>query len=224
MASPVPHTPSPAVRKPVTERPERPWWRAPFKYLLRVRPRPRQLHGSLLHRLLGSRLFEAALWVPTRDAFARGVAIGTFIGMLPLIGMQIIVSAVLCYFMRANIAAAAIATLISNPFTAPGLIWMQLKLGHWLAPAFAGMDNTHYEGTAKFLVTYGKPLLVGSLASAAISALIAYPLMHGLWVQGERIVKRRKAARLAARAQASREAGVQAEGGDAPPPAPSPKS
>lgn len=184
-----------AFRKAVTERP---WWRAPFKYLLRVRPRQRQLQGSLLHRLLGSRLFEPSLWVPRRESFAKGVAIGTFIGMLPLIGLQILVSAVLCYFMRANIAAAALATLVSNPFTAPGLIWMQLKLGHWLAPAFAGVDNTHYEGTAKFLVTYGKPLLVGSLASAALSALIAYPLMHGLWAQAERMARRRKAARLLA--------------------------
>jgi uncharacterized protein (DUF2062 family) len=183
------------LSKPSTERP---WWRAPFKYLLRVRPRQRQLHGSMLHRLLGSRLFENALWVPDQHTLAKGVAIGTFIGMLPLIGLQIIVSAVLCYFMRANIAAAALATLISNPFTAPGLVWMQLELGHWVAPAFATMDNTHYEGTARFLVSYGKPLLVGSLVSAAVSALVAYPMTLGGWFLGERMIRRRKAARLIA--------------------------
>src|SRR5690606_1325777 len=124
----------PRPRKPVLERP---WWRTPFQYLLRVRPRQRHLRGSLVHRLLGSRLFEPSLWVPGRESLASGVAIGVFFGMLPLIGLQILLSAVLCYFMRANIAAAAFATLVSNPFTAPGLIWMQLKLGHWLAPAFA---------------------------------------------------------------------------------------
>ncbi len=213
MSEPVPQVPKPPARRPVRDRP---WWRTPFQYLLRVRPRQRQLRGSLVHRLLGSRLFEPSLWVPGRESLAKGVAIGTFFGMLPLIGLQILLSAALCYFMRANIAAAAFATLVSNPFTAPGLIWMQLKLGHWLAPAFAAVDDTHYEGTAKFLATYGKPLLVGSLASAAIAALIAYPLMLALWSQGERIVRRHKALR-AARLQAAEKAAQKAASRDAAP-------
>lgn len=180
-------------RKPVTERP---WWRAPFRYLLRVRPRPRHLHGSLVHRLLGSRLFETALWVPGRVTLAKGVAIGVFAGLLPLIGLQILTSTVLCYFLRGNVAAAALATLISNPFTAAGILWMQVRLGQWVAPAFVAVDATHYEGTARYLAMYGKPLLVGSLTSAAVGALVAYPLMHGLWALVERMVRRRKAARL----------------------------
>jgi uncharacterized protein (DUF2062 family) len=182
------------VKKPV---PERPWWRTPFRYLLRVRPKQRHLHGSLIHRLLGKRIFEPALWVPARATFAKGVAVGTFIGLLPLPG-QIVISGILCYWLRANITAAALATFISNPFTTPGFLWMQLKLGHWLAPAFVAVDSTKYSGTTKYLVVYGKPLLVGSLASAALGALIAYPLMHALWVLGEGIARRRRAARLLA--------------------------
>jgi uncharacterized protein (DUF2062 family) len=184
-----------SVKKQV---PERPWWRAPFRYLLRVRPKQRHLRGSLIHRMLGKRVFEPALWVPGRHTFAKGVAIGTFIGLLPLIGLQIVVSGILCYWLRANIAAAALATFLSNPFTAAGILWMQVKLGHWLAPAFATVDSTHYSGTTKYLAVYGKPLLVGSLASAALGALIAYPLMLALWSLGERMVQRRRAARLAA--------------------------
>lgn len=175
---------------------DRPWWRAPFRYLLRMRPRPRHLHGSWIHRLLGSRLFEPALWVPRRETFAKGVAIGMFIGLLPLIGLQVLISTALCWLFRANIAAAALTTLISNPFTAAGLLWLQVKFGQWLAPAFASADATHYAGTARYLAVYGKPLLVGSLASAALGALLAYPIIHGLWILGERMVRRRKAARL----------------------------
>lgn len=187
------------TRPSLKSRPERPWWRTPFRYLLRVRPRPRHLHGSLIHRLLGSRLFEPGLWVPTRETLAKGVAIGTFFGLLPLIGLQIIASAVLCYIMRANIAGAALATLISNPFTAAGLLWMQVSLGHWLAPAFVAVDATHYEGTAHYIALYGKPLLVGSLASAVVGGLLAYPLMHGLWLAGEGVVRRRTARLKASR-------------------------
>ena len=181
----------------------RPWWRAPFRYLLRVRPRQRHLHGSLIHRILGARIFENALWVPTRETLAKGVAIGTFIGLLPLIGLQIIASVVICYFLRANIAAAVLATFLSNPFTAAGLLWMQVMLGHWLAPAFAAVDATHYTGTAKYLATYGKPLLVGSLASATAGAIVAYPLTHWLWSIGEKMAHRRREARKAARHHAA---------------------
>jgi uncharacterized protein (DUF2062 family) len=177
--------------------PPRAWWRKPFRYLLRVRPRQRHLHGSWVHRILGARLFENALWVPTRLTLAKGVAVGMFIGLLPLIGLQILVSVILCYYLRANIAAAVLATFISNPFTAAGLLWMQVMLGHWLAPAFAAVDSTHYTGTAKYLALYGKPLLVGSLASASAGALLSYPLMHGLWLLGEKMVRRRAAHRAA---------------------------
>ncbi len=175
----------------------RPWWRGPFRYLLRVRPRQRHLHGSLIHRLLGARIFENALWVPTRETLAKGIAIGTFIGLLPLIGLQIITSVVICYFLRANIAAAVLATFLSNPFTAAGLLWMQVMLGHWLAPAFAAVDSTHYTGTAKYLATYGKPLLVGSLASATAGAVVSYPLTHWLWSMGEKVALRRRETRRA---------------------------
>lgn len=188
--------------------PERPWWRTPFRYLLRVRPKPRHLRGSLVHRLLGSRLFEPALWVPTRATLAMGVAIGAFFGMLPVVGLQILLSAVFCFFMRGNIAAAALATLVSNPFTAAGLLWMQVRLGHWVAPAFAAVDATHYDGATRYLAQYGKPLLVGSLASAAIAALVAYPLTLAAWSIGERMVLRHRArlsARHAARAARSAE-------------------
>jgi uncharacterized protein (DUF2062 family) len=188
------------MHRPVKRHPPpRAWWRTPFRYLLRVRPRQRHLHGSWVHRLLGARIFENALWVPTRMTLAKGVAIGMFIGLLPLIGLQILVSVVLCYFFRANIAAAVLTTFISNPFTAAGLLWMQVVLGHWLAPAFAAVDATHYSGTAKYLAVYGKPLLVGSLASAAVGALVSYPLMHGLWILGEKMVRRRAAHRAAHR-------------------------
>jgi uncharacterized protein len=177
-------------------RPERPWWRAPIQYLLRVRPRPRHLRGSFVHRVLGGRLFHPAIWVPRRDTLANGVAIGVFAGLLPLYGLQIFASAILCLVLKANIAGAALATLISNPLTYAGLLWMQIRLGVWITNIFVGIEPVEYEGTVRNFVSFGKPLVVGSLVSAAIGAMIAYPLMHGLWAFGEGIVRRRRFTRM----------------------------
>lgn len=177
-------------------KPERPWWRTPFRYLLRVRPRPRHLRGSIIHRILGSRLFDAALWVPRRDTLANGVAVGVFAGLLPLYGLQIFASAILCLVFRANIAGAALATLISNPFTYAGLLWMQVRLGVWITSLFVGAEPVEYESAVRNFVAFGKPLVVGSLVSATAGALVAYPLARGLWAVGEGAVRRRRLARM----------------------------
>jgi uncharacterized protein (DUF2062 family) len=177
--------------------PERPWWRTPFRYLLRVRPRQRHVHGTLIHRLLGERLLAPALWIPSRDAAARGFAIGIFIGLLPLPG-QIFFSALLCYAMRSNLAIAALATFISNPLTTPGLVWIEYKFGRWLLPLLRWTSGEEFEGAGRHFAAYGKPILLGSLSLAILAGLVAFPLMHGLWIFGEWMVRRR-AARLRAR-------------------------
>ncbi len=182
--------------RPQRPKPERPWWRAPIRYLLRVRPRPRHLHGSFVHRVLGSRLFHPAIWVPRRDTLASGVAIGVFAGLLPLYGLQIFASALLCLVLKANIAGAALATLISNPLTYAGLLWMQVRLGVWITNIFVSVEPVEYESAVRNFVAFGKPLVVGSLVSAAIGAMIAYPLMRGLWALGEGILRRRRYARM----------------------------
>lgn len=178
--------------------PEWPWWRAPFRYLLRVRLRRRHVHGTFLHRMFGERALEPALWIPSRDAVARGLAFGTFTGLLPLPGLQIFLAALVCYFLRANVAVAALATLVSNPFTALPLLAAQYQFGGWLMSFLRWTDPVAYERAGWHVLTYGKPLLVGSLLSAVAAGLIAYPLAHGLWAAGERLVMRRREARVRA--------------------------
>jgi uncharacterized protein (DUF2062 family) len=206
---------------PPRRKPERPWWRRPLLLLLRIRLRRRHLHGSMAHKILGSRIFESHLWIPNRESAAKGIALGTFIGLLPLLGLQIIISALLCYFVRANVTAAAIATFISNPFTAAGIIWAQVKLGQWLAPALAmaSVDTTGYSGLAKFLV-YGKPLMIGSLVSAVAGALLAYPLTHWAWKMGEEAIRRRRARRAAVQEKAGSAASPAVEFPAGPPSSP----
>lgn len=150
------------------------------RFLLRIRPRQKKLQGSFLHRLLGANLFAAHLWVPERKTVPKSAALGVFIGLLPLVGLQTVFSAIAAYFVKGNIPIAIVSTFISNPFTVGALILAQIKLGEKLAPSLAVSDPTQPLRVTQYFAHYGKPLLVGSLTSALVGGILAYPL--GLWV------------------------------------------
>ncbi|MBI5308495.1 MAG: DUF2062 domain-containing protein [Planctomycetes bacterium] len=80
-------------------------------------PRQHHLHGTILHRVIGERLFDPHLWKPTNKSVSAGFAIGLFIALTPTIGVQIplIILAALC--MRVNIPVAIAASWITNPLT-----------------------------------------------------------------------------------------------------------
>ncbi|HEX2613329.1 MAG TPA: DUF2062 domain-containing protein [Fibrobacteria bacterium] len=186
-------------RKPLN----RPWWRAPLRYMLRVRPRRRHVHGTLVHRLLGEKLFEPSLWIPNREAVAHGMAWGTFAGFLPLPG-QSIVAVLLCYALRGNIATAVLATFLSNPLTTPAIWWLQFKLGRWLLPLLRWMETDEYREAGRSVIQYGfsfgKPFLLGSLVSAVVLGLAAYPLTLWVWDLVEAAALRRRKRRASQRA------------------------
>jgi uncharacterized protein (DUF2062 family) len=184
--------------------PVRPWWRTPIRYLLKVRPRRRHVHGTLVHRLLGERVFHSSLWVPERDAVARGMAIGMFVGFLPVPGLQIFFSALVCYALRSNIAVAALATFVTNPFTAPAIVWAQYQFGVWLLP-YLKWTSHEYAGAGGNFLSYGKPFLVGSLTSSVVFGLLSYPLTHWTWNVVEAAVLRRRRHAAAARAAEAEE-------------------
>ena len=169
----------------------RPWWRRPFAYLLRIRPRPRHLRGSLAHRLLGTRLFDPDLWIPSRKSIAKGAAIGAFLGFSPLFGLHIPISILLCYVFRASITTGILATFVSNPITIAGLAWVQVKLGKSLLPGLtvASMQNV---GMAGYFAEYGKPFLLGSCITSIAGGLLAYPLALWFWDISKRGAKRRQ--------------------------------
>jgi len=178
-------------------RPQWPWWRTPFRWLLKTRLRRRHVHGTFLHRLLGERLFLPQLWLPTMESAALGMALGTFVGFMPLPGLQMFFAVLLCYFFRGNIAMAVLGTFLTNPFTTPAIVWGQYRLGRWLLPAMSYMDSGEYRIVDRSFAAV-KPFLVGSVVSSVVLGLLAYPLTLGAWKIVASAVERRKRQRLAA--------------------------
>lgn len=164
---------------------KKPWWRQSVRsgrrYYLRQFPRKKRLHGTFIHRLLGNRLFDPGLWIPARHSVAKGVAIGIFIGLMPFFGLQIILSLVCCFLFRVNVTAAVIATFISNPLTTGGIVWLQVLIGQWVAGPLEPEELERYVGALRFVMVYGKPLMIGSVITSVLGAVLAYPLTLFLW-------------------------------------------
>jgi uncharacterized protein len=179
LTDPSSHRPAPKPRK------QWPWYRPVLRnwrrYYLRQFPRKKKLHGGLLHRILGNRLFDPGLWLPTRDTVAWGMALGTFIGLLPFPGLQIFLSMLLCFAFRVNVTAAVVATFLSNPLTVGPLLYVQTLVGSMLVGSVDPAELEGYTGFARKWVEYGKPLMFGAVVTGAGAAILSYVLTLLLW-------------------------------------------
>ncbi len=156
----------------------RQWRRSPAGAYLRHLPRIKHMRGTWLHRKLGERLFSPEMWQPERARFASGCAIGVFFAMMPL-PIQMLAAALVAYLARANIPAAIATTWISNPLTTPIFLLAQYELGSLL---IGRKPSDEPAGDMLELLSRAPlPLLVGAFFTAAVLALVAYPLALKSW-------------------------------------------
>ncbi|UCE32639.1 MAG: DUF2062 domain-containing protein [Burkholderiales bacterium] len=162
------------------------------KLVRRWLPEPEHIQTNRWLRWLGPVLRRPWLWQINRRTVATGVAIGMFFGfMVPI--AQIPLSAVFAWVFRANLPAAAVSTLVSNPFTyAP--IWV---LAYRLGAAILGepVNESTLEGLAEGLAqaevvavswidrisAIGKPLLLGLSIFAVGGAILGYAMVMLAW-------------------------------------------
>jgi uncharacterized protein len=151
------------------------------------------------------------LWHWSRRGVALGVSIGLFFGLLIPVA-QIPLSVAASVVLRANVPAAAVSTLISNPLTYGPIYYGAYRLGLWatgetgsrrahaLATSAAGNIEATVPSTKadvpaptawQRIRALGKPLLVGMALSAAASGLLAYGLITVGW-RLQVLYKRRK--------------------------------
>lgn len=144
-------------------------------------PRQHHFHGTILHRVIGDRLFDHRLWKPTNKSVSAGFAIGVFIALTPTIGVQIPLIILTALLMRVNLPAAIAASWITNPLTAPVIYPLQYRLGLWLSGAPTINELAGYTGMLRIFFRHAKPLWVGSLLSATFCALVVYTVVLFTW-------------------------------------------
>jgi uncharacterized protein (DUF2062 family) len=147
----------------------------------------------MLHRLLGERLFDKHLWKPERKTFAAGLALGLFVGLLPTYWVQILLSVLLSYAFRVNVAAAVLGTLVTNPFTTIPILGLQVSVGTWLIGRTDPDELQRYNGVMKLVFGHGRQYLLGSLITGTLAAAIGYVSILIFWSAGAKVQKARKA-------------------------------
>lgn len=158
-------------------------------------PTRADLRASRWLRPLAHHFDNDRLWLTDRHSVATAVAIGVFFGfMLPI--AQFLFAVGVAIALRANVAIAAAATLVSNPLTFPPIYWAAYKLGRWILGAPA--DHTgalRIEKQAEELMSQtgfvagiwhsiqgaGVPLVVGLAVLAITGAAVGFGLVWLLW-------------------------------------------
>lgn len=133
---------------------------------------------------------------------ARGVFAGSFIGFLPLPGLQFVAAWGAARLIRGNVLAALLGTFNTNPITTPFFAVLAMSLGHWIlgleAPlnaeyigkAFAnagsdlwfnilsifGPDKAKWDGLIQFWNEIYLPYFIGALGPAVVISAVAYYL------------------------------------------------
>lgn len=146
----------PRAERPRAERPPRRWfsWWAQVKWFV-------------VHKILHA--------TDSPHRIALGVGIGMWVALLPLVGVQMIVSATLCHPVKGNKVVAMAMAWVSNPVTLVPIFLPCYWLGCWLL----GMDAIPYDD---FVAIFFPPEGGGFFArvSATWQAMLA--IFAPLWL------------------------------------------
>jgi uncharacterized protein (DUF2062 family) len=149
------------------------------------------------------------LWVLHRRGVALGVALGIGIGVFP-VPLQMPAAMLAAVALRGNVAAAAAATWLTNPFTMAPIWALSAFLGSLIVPRSApgtpspAMDNWQWTAPQTWpaalweqVLSWGPALLVGFPLAGMVLGAIAYALVYWGWAVLIRQERRRRLKRRA---------------------------
>lgn len=154
----------------------------PRKLLKRIMPDHKTMREHPHLQKFGQRLAEPKLWHLNRRSVAGGVALGLFIGFMPILG-QIFVAAALAIWFRVNLPIAAMGVWVTNPLTIAPIYYFSYKVGAWILQLPVGHHKFELSWTwftSEFL-TIWEPLLLGCLICGAIAAILGIVFVRMAW-------------------------------------------
>jgi uncharacterized protein len=166
--------------------------------LRRWLPSPEAVQSHRTLRWLRPLLSRPWLWHLDRRRVARGAAIGVFFGFLIPIA-QILFSAIFALLLRANLPVAAIATLVSNPFTYAPIFLLAYQTGAAILgePAYpsevqaieGARDPQDWLDRVRGI---GKPLFLGLAIFALAGGTTTWLTVNLVWILYVRTKRRRR--------------------------------
>lgn len=162
---------------------------------LKFLPKPEQLQQNPWLRWLGPRVFQPRVWHISRRGLAVGLAVGMFFGLLIPIA-QAPVSAAVAVLLRANLPAAVVGTLVTNPVTFGPIYYGAWHLGSFLLGQGAGAvpsdvpvlpdKSVSVDGWWPWFIDWlsgvGKPLVLGLAVLAMLFGVLTYYAVSLFWI------------------------------------------
>jgi len=158
------------------------------KYL----PDAQRLRSSRMVAWCGTWLDHPNLWHLNRRSVAGGVAIGLFSGLVPG-PLQMLAALAIAVPLRKNLPVAVLCTLYTNPFTIVPLYLLAYGYGRLLLPWEHDPGKAEpfhmnwsdiggsIDALGAWMMSLGKPLLVGLPALGLTLAVIGYLVVTFAW-------------------------------------------
>jgi uncharacterized protein (DUF2062 family) len=152
-----------------------------WRWVTRHIPTRETIHEHRLLRPFAPHLTHPSLWRMTRRSVPRGVALGLFVGMI-IPFMHTFIAAILAIPTRANVAVAAVATLVVNPLTIPPMYYAAYRIGSWelhhdatlLNPAAAERFSSELSRLLFWIHQASGPIAIGIFTIATLAAATGY--------------------------------------------------
>lgn len=141
-----------------------------------------------------ARFIQPMLSVQTSlHSVSLGVSLGLFVGLTPTVGIQMLVVIVIGTLIKANRIVAVAWVWISNPVTMIpmyyGYYWLGTQVLGWkllvysdFASRFESFGREGFVAALKELWDLGtvifEPLVIGSLLTATLGAILGYPVTY----------------------------------------------
>lgn len=145
-----------------------------------------------------------SLWKITKHSVAGGVAVGLFVGFIPL-PVQMVLAAVLAIVVRVNLPVAILSTWIIYPFAFLPANYLVYKTGEYISYTNHGTTspikkltfdwhNFHqtYNSLLEWLGSVGKLYLIGFPIVSVSIAFFGYLTVFLVWTFYEKFVQRKK--------------------------------
>jgi uncharacterized protein len=171
-----PRTDPPRAKPDGSAPPAEAWWQPAWQQVKASLPTEAELARHRWLRPVARRLSDRGLWRMKAEPVARGVAIGLFWAFAVPVA-QILFAAAHCVWWRGNIPVAAGVTLITNPLTVGGWLWLAYQVGSlFISDASAAPRVAASEGWWAWIGSIGAPTLLGMAIFAIGGALLGYVL------------------------------------------------
>jgi uncharacterized protein (DUF2062 family) len=131
---------------------------------------------------------------------AAGFASGAAVSFTPFIGLHFVLAALLAVAVRGNIIAAAIGTVVGNPWTFP-LIWLWIySLGRWVLGFRYSAKGLPEDMTIQHIVDHPfevlLPMVVGGIPTAIVAWFVFFWPLQRAVAEYQKARKRRLRKRL----------------------------